>query len=330
MDNCIEVNRYVVVFTHSKGNGWAIVNAMSVDGAQKVFINQTKFINPKIKGVTELRYFGDNVEVVYEGGLNVLEKAIPEIVKEFDGSFEELRKEIKDLDNKVQKEIEDVINSIPDAYTKDEVYNKNEINSSLGELAQTSKSYTDSKVRGKADKTELPTKVSQLENDSNFVNSSGLNQAVTTLNNSINNKQIKDYHGSINYNSITQEYSIDESIANNVAAAINEGRHAYLSVYVDIDTTDEVEVFKSDSGIEYTGFGKYKKVYYLIWDIGNLSVTDRFATVATTGSFNDLKNKPSIPSKVSELENDAEYATEQYVDNIVGDINVALGAIIGE
>lgn len=41
------------------------------------------------------------------------------------------------------------------------------------------------------------------------------------------------------------------------------------------------------------------------------------ATVATSGSYNDLTNKPTIPTTTGELINDASFATESYVGNAV-------------
>ena len=48
------------------------------------------------------------------------------------------------------------------------------------------------------------------------------------------------------------------------------------------------------------------------------SMITGLATVATSGSYSDLTNKPTIPSKVSELENDATYVTPDTVTE--GDI----------
>ena len=53
------------------------------------------------------------------------------------------------------------------------------------------------------------------------------------------------------------------------------------------------------------------------------------ATVATSGSYTDLANKPSIPTvptKVSAFTNDADYVNEQYVDNA---ITAALADVVG-
>lgn len=43
-----------------------------------------------------------------------------------------------------------------------------------------------------------------------------------------------------------------------------------------------------------------------------------------------IKNKPNIPTKTSDLNNDSDYTTKAYVDGLVGDINAVLDAINGE
>ena len=54
------------------------------------------------------------------------------------------------------------------------------------------------------------------------------------------------------------------------------------------------------------------------------------ARVATTGSFNDLLDKPTIPTKTSELDNDSGFLTEQTLktingESIVGEGNIEIG-----
>ena len=242
MSNCIELNRYIVVFTHSEGNGWAIVNAMSENGAQKVFKNQTKFTNTKVKGVKELRYFGDNIELVYEGGLNVLERAIPEIVKEFSNSYENLYELIKDLSLETKEEIQEVISYIQNTYTKKEVDTK------ITEAEKVSEAYTDAKIDD------------VLGADAAIVDViSGIREAIK-----------------------------DGNTATGILSAIANNK-----VAIDENTT---EIAKK-------------------------------------------ANKTELPTKVSDLTNDTGfitssalqgYATEQYVDNIVGNIDTALATIIGE
>ena len=57
-------------------------------------------------------------------------------------------------------------------------------------------------------------------------------------------------------------------------------------------------------------------------DISGKANTADLSTVATSGSYNDLSNKPTIPTvptNVSAFNNDASYANEQYVDDAITD-----------
>ena len=49
-----------------------------------------------------------------------------------------------------------------------------------------------------------------------------------------------------------------------------------------------------------------------------------------SGSYNDLTNKPTIPTKTSDLTNDSDFTTKAYVDGLVGDIGTILDNINGE
>lgn len=43
-----------------------------------------------------------------------------------------------------------------------------------------------------------------------------------------------------------------------------------------------------------------------------------------------IKNKPNIPTKTSDLNNDSDYATKSYVNGLIGDISEVLDEINGE
>ena len=67
-------------------------------------------------------------------------------------------------------------------------------------------------------------------------------------------------------------------------------------------------------------------------DLSDYITRDELSDGATSGSYNDLNDKPTIPTKVSQLENDEEYSTPihgsdyntQYIDVVATDfINVA-------
>lgn len=51
---------------------------------------------------------------------------------------------------------------------------------------------------------------------------------------------------------------------------------------------------------------------------------------AFSGNYNDLTNKPTIPSKTSDLTNDSNFTTKSYVDGLVGDIATAIDTLNGE
>lgn len=44
-------------------------------------------------------------------------------------------------------------------------------------------------------------------------------------------------------------------------------------------------------------------------------------------SYNDLKDKPSIPNKTSDLINDSNFTTSDYVDGLIGNINEILAML---
>ena len=78
--------------------------------------------------------------------------------------------------------------------------------------------------------------------------------------------------------------------------------------------------------------------------IANAEQIGNLATVATSGSYNELKDKPTVPSKTSDLNNDSGFVdtsvnnlvnyylktdtyTKTEVDNKIGDIETLLATI---
>lgn len=50
--------------------------------------------------------------------------------------------------------------------------------------------------------------------------------------------------------------------------------------------------------------------------IANAEQIGNLATVATSGSYNDLENKPTIPTNTSDLNNDSKFVSEDYIEPI--------------
>ena len=153
---------------------------------------------------------------------------------------------------------------------------------------------TDSSPETIAVTTDIPTKTSQLTNDSNFVASNSLATVATS--------------GS--YNDLTDKPTITN------VSGVNDGTN-WTSLTIGSDTYG-------------LGGGSGEPVNWS--DILNKPT---FATVATSGSYNDLSDKPTIPTTTGELTNDsgfitsaalAGYTTEQRVQEM---IDASIGTAIG-
>ena len=57
--------------------------------------------------------------------------------------------------------------------------------------------------------------------------------------------------------------------------------------------------------------------YILFNKFNNYTPSARLATVATSGNYNDLSNKPNIPTKISDLTNDAGYTSNTDLLNLI-------------
>ena len=70
---CQEVRpkTWVLYVKYDGGIGWAIVNAPNVPMAQGIFLRQTKFVNPKIIQLQELKFFGEEWQICYEDGVSL-------------------------------------------------------------------------------------------------------------------------------------------------------------------------------------------------------------------------------------------------------------------
>lgn len=122
-----------------------------------------------------------------------------------------------------------------------------------------------------SDILDIPTKTSQLTNDSNFLTS------------------------------IPTEYITEAELS----------EKGYLTEHQDISnlaTKDELHTHSNKSVLD---------------NISQASINNWDAKSNFSGSYNDLTNKPTIPTKVSQLSNDSSYASESYVTNAIA--NAQLG-----
>lgn len=55
--------------------------------------------------------------------------------------------------------------------------------------------------------------------------------------------------------------------------------------------------------------------------LGDYALSSSLATVATSGSYNDLSNKPTIPNRTSQLTNDSGFVTNEIIPDVASDSN---------
>ena len=159
------------------------------------------------------------------------------------------------------------------------------------------------KVAGKGLSTEDFTSAlkSKLEGLSNF-----------------NDKELSDA-----INSLRSDF--DELVDGDTTGAIRSFNEivAFLEGLEDTENLDSII-----ANIEQQIAGKQNTIY----DIGSIRTgankgatavqPDDLADVATSGSYNDLKNKPTIPSAVSQLSNDKNYTTSDDVQSALSDLSL--------
>lgn len=159
-----------------------------------------------------------------------------------------------------------VANQIGSKANKDDVYTKGETDTLLEGKANSEHNHVVSDI---TDFPTIPTKTSQLINDSGFLTSS--NGLIT----------------SVSWSDITNKPSFSDI--------------AISGSYNDLVDTPTIPTKTS----ELTNDSGY--ITSVSWsDITN---KPNFSTVATSGSYTDLSNTPTIPTKVSQLENDMGFGT---------------------
>lgn len=143
---------------------------------------------------------------------------------------------------------------------------------------------------------EIPTKTSDLTNDSNFLTS---HQSLTNYIQKSNTNGLIKNDGTID----TNTYLTTHQDISGKANTADLGETAFSNDYNDLDNLPTIPA-------AYTHPSTHPA-----------TMITGLSTVATSGSYNDLSNKPSIPTKTSDLTNDNGYLTSH--QDISGKANTA-------
>lgn len=147
-------------------------------------------------------------------------------------------------------------------------------NTKLTNAINNIKGYIANAIKDKADKSELPTKVSDLDNDSGYLTQHNpIDSALSSSSeNAVQNKVIKDALD-------------DKADASSLATVATSGSYTDLS---------NKPTIPADTNDLTNGAG-----FITASDIEGKADSADLATVATSGSYDDLTDKPTIPDDVT-------------------------------
>lgn len=202
--------------------------------------------------------------------------------------------------------------------------------------------YTASEVGALPADTHIPTDVSELNNDAGYLTEhqdiSGIEDAIARLTTKLNAladsddttlDQLSEIVAYIKNNKslidgiTTGKVSVDDIVNNLTSTVANKPLSAKQGKVLK-DMIDSIVVPTKVS--QLTNDAGYLTEHQDI--SGKANVAD-LSAVATSGSYADLSNKPTIPTvptKVSAFTNDANYTNEKYVDDA---ITAALADVVG-
>jgi hypothetical protein len=123
------VKTFILQFVFKNGNGWAFINATTITQAQSIFSTQTQYKGAKVTNIKETKYFGENIQLVYEGAVTTVVKGnalVPSITKK------EVLETIKEKLNRyyTKAEVQSLLKEInvkvdlSDYYTKEQIDEK--------------------------------------------------------------------------------------------------------------------------------------------------------------------------------------------------------------
>ena len=169
-------------------------------------------------------------------------------------------------------------------------------------------------------KPVIPTRTSQLTNDSGYITKAVSNLENYTLTSALANVAISgDYDDLLDKPTIPTDTS---DLTNNAG-------------FVTSDTTDLSNYTLSSDLAAVATSGSYNDLYNTP-ELANVAISGDYddlldkptlAVVASTGDYDDLTNKPTIPTKTSELTNDSGFITNANIPSKTSDLQNDSGFI---
>ena len=221
--------------------------------------------------------------------ISVIESMIDTRVSDLVNSAPETLDTLKELSDALGNDTNfatTVANQIGNKADKDTVYTKQETDTLLEDKANSKHNHVVSDI---TDFPTIPTKVSELSNDSNFVTSTELHDYATK--NDLNSKQ-----DALSEEQLSNIDSIpDKANKSDLSTVATSGSYK--------DLLDKPVIPEGADLSDYYNKGETDNL------LNSKANTSDLAVVAKSGNYSDLINTPTIPTKTSELINDSGFLT---------------------
>ena len=194
------------------------------------------------------------------------------------------------------------------------------------------------KITDKTVNVEVPTKISDLTNDSGFIDNS--------VNNLANYYNKMETYNQSEINNLLSSKANTSDIPTKVSQLENDKNYlteipiASATVLGGIKVGSNLTITEDGTlSAEAGGVSSYNDLTDRPTLNTNITTSQPVSEselitgemvlhkISKTGDYGDLNNKPTIPAKTSDLENDSDFTTKKYVDDIVGNINTLLSEV---
>ena len=194
------------------------------------------------------------------------------------------------------------------------------------------------KVCDQTARDSIPTKTSQLENDSDYVTTTQLNQAIDNAQlGSGGEVDLSSYAKITDLPTKTSQLTNDSGYITNIPDEYITETELNAKGYA---TTSQIPTVPTNVS-EFTNDANYATEQYVNDVVHNASISGGYthpathpasmitglSTVATSGSYNDLTDKPIIPTRTSQLANDSDFVDSAFVSRKIADASLSGGEV---